>query len=80
VREFTNPTYDGPKCACCNKVDTSKASTLLTDDNLVWSKDFDHIRKELAELLQAIDKYVSRQGKAAIQPELEKLTQKLIGE
>ena len=76
MREFTNPTYDGP-CVCCQKNDTVK---LLNDNNLVWDKDFDSIRTELADLLTAIDYYISRAGKQAIRKELDNLNNKLLGE
>lgn len=79
MREFTNPTYDG-ECVCCKKISNTEIITLLADNNLVWDKDFDNIRTELADLLTAIDKYVSRVGKQAIKKELDNLTNKLLGE
>lgn len=33
----------------------SKAITLLQDDNLVWSEDFDAIRHDLANLLVSLE-------------------------
>jgi hypothetical protein len=79
VREFTNLYFDG-SCACCNKINNAETITLLNDNNLVWDKDFDSIRTELADLLTAIDRYVSRAGKQAIKKELDNLTNKLLGE
>lgn len=78
MREF--PGYDGPKCVCCNSVTNKDSIKLLLDDNLVWDTDFDNIRHELANLLMSIDRYVSRSGKQAIKPELDKLNRKLLGE
>lgn len=77
-REFSG--YDGPDCVCCNSVTNKDSIRLLLDDNLVWDKDFDSIRLELANLLTSIDRYVSRSGKQAIKPELDKLNKKLLGE
>jgi len=79
MREFTNPTFDGP-CVCCNKINNTETIMLLNDNNLVWDKDFDSIRTELADLLTAIDRYVSRTGKQAIKKELDNLANKLLGE
>lgn len=80
MRDFTNPTYDGA-CVCCNRQPKlRKAIEILNDDNLVWDQDFNQIRSDLAALLEYIDKYVSRSGKAAIQPALDDLLDKIIGE
>jgi len=54
MREFTNPTYDGKKCACC-KPTIDNAANLLLDDNLVWDADFEAIREDLGQLLISID-------------------------
>mgnify|MGYP000420339113 CR=1 FL=1 len=72
MREFWNPYYEGKQCVCC-KHNIEHIVTLLTDKNLVWDNDFDQVRQPLANLFQAIDYYVSKAGKAAIQPELDKL-------
>lgn len=79
MREFWDAYYDGKKCACCHKTSTTDVVQLLVDNNLVWDADFDNIRLELADLLRAIDRYVSRTGKDAIKPELDNLTKKLVG-
>lgn len=79
MREFTNPTYDGKQCSCCNNTKTTDAIKLLADKNLVWDKDFDYIRTELADLLQVIDKYISRTGKQVIQKQLDAVTNKILG-
>lgn len=76
MREFTNSTFDG-ECKCCNKTNISDTIQLLTDNNLVWDNDFNNIRYELAHLLIAIDRYVSRAGKQAIKLELDNLINKL---
>lgn len=78
MKEF--PGYDGPECVCCNSVTNKDSIKLLLDDNLVWDTDFDNIRHELANLLMSIDRYVSRSGKQAIKPELDKFNRKLLGE
>lgn len=80
MREFTNPTYDGA-CVCCNKQPKlTEALTVLRNDNLVWDQDFENIRSDLAHLLEYINKYVSKSGKAAIQPALDDLLDKIVGE
>jgi len=80
MREFTNPTFDGA-CVCCNKQPKlTEALTVLRNDNLVWDQDFENIRSDLAHLLEYINKYVSKSGKAAIQPALDDLLDKIVGE
>jgi hypothetical protein len=80
MREFTNPTFDGA-CVCCNKQPKlTEALTVLRNDNLVWDQDFENIRSDLAYLLEYINKYVSKSGKAAIQPALDDLLDKIVGE
>jgi hypothetical protein len=80
MREFNNPTYDGA-CVCCNKQPKlTEALTVLRNNNLVWDQDFENIRSDLADLLEYINKYVSKSGKAAIQPALDDLLDKIVGE
>jgi hypothetical protein len=80
MREFTNPTFDGA-CVCCNKQPKlTEALIVLRNDNLVWDQDFEKIRSDLAHLLEYINKYVSKSGKAAIQPALDDLLDKIVGE
>jgi hypothetical protein len=76
MREFTNPTYDGKKCACC-KPTIDNAANLLLDDNLVWDADFEAIREDLGQLLISIDRYLSVGAKKMLEPTLQNLVQKL---
>jgi len=72
VREFWNATYEGKQCVCC-KPSIEATIELLKDKNLVWDNDFDEVPEPLANLLQAIDYYVSKAGKSAIRSELDAL-------
>jgi archaellum component FlaF (FlaF/FlaG flagellin family) len=78
VREFTNPTYDGAECVCCNRVETIDAINLLVDGNLVWDKDFDAIRLPLAQLLIDIEKYGSKSMKNVLDNSLKNLVESLL--
>lgn len=78
MREFTEPTYNGPECVCCNRVETIDAINLLVDKNLVWDKDFDAIRLPLAQLLIDIEKYGSKSMKNVLDNSLKNLVESLL--
>lgn len=78
MRKFTEPTYNGPECVCCNRVETIDAINLLIDKNLVWDKDFDNIRLPLAQLLIDIEKYGSKSMKNVLDSSLKNLVESLL--
>ena len=78
MRDFTESTYNGPECVCCNRVETIDAINLLVDKNLVWDKDFDNIRLPLAQLLIDIEKYGSKSMKNVLDSSIKHLVESLL--
>ena len=58
MREFTNPTYDGPDCVCCKT--KQQIIQLLEVERNTWSKQTSfNYRTALTELIERIENEIS---------------------